>query len=149
MKVDVLMEAPHGDPEIRRTIRAAAAALSGQLDTPAESSLTVRVTGDAEVQALNKQFLAIDAPTDVLAFPAGDSIENEPPYLGDIIISLEAAKRQAVTGGHPLAHEVELLVVHGILHLLGHDHDDPDKKAAMWAAQAVVLGALGNPLSPP
>jgi probable rRNA maturation factor len=149
MKVDIRMEVPQRDPEIKRSIRTAAAAMARQVDLPEGASLSVLVTGDAEIQALNLQFLEIDAPTDVLAFPAGDPLEGDAPYLGDIIISLETAARQAEAGRHTLGREVELLVVHAMLHLLGHDHGAADDKTAMWTAQAAVLETLGNPLSPP
>jgi probable rRNA maturation factor len=149
MKVEIRMEAPHDDPKIKQAIDSAADALGQQVEAPADAALTVLVTGDDDVRALNNQFLDIDAPTDVLSFPSGDPIDGENPYLGDIIISLETAARQAEAGGHALAREVELLVIHGLLHLFGHDHGDPEGKSAMWAAQASALKTLGNPLSPP
>jgi probable rRNA maturation factor len=65
------------------------------------------------------------------------------PYLGDIAISLPRATAQAEAAGHPVAAELQLLTVHGVLHLLGHDHAEPEEKAAMWAAQAAVLATLG------
>jgi probable rRNA maturation factor len=65
-----------------------------------------------------------------------------------VIISYERAVVQAQGAGHPLEQEIELLVVHGILHLLGHDHTDPDQKVKMWAAQSEILTRLGNPISP-
>ena len=149
MKVDVRIDPPYRDRALAETIRRAAGALDTQVQVPANASLTVRVTGDEEVRKLNRQFLDVDAPTDVLAFPSGDPIEGELPYLGDIVLSLETAGRQAEAGGYDLAREIELLVIHGILHLLGHDHGDPEEKEAMWTAQSAVLEALGNPLSPP
>lgn len=128
--------------------RAALETISVML-TPEKADLTIVVTNDDQIHQINQDFLAVDAPTDVLAFPA-DYVDpdTDAKYLGDVIISYERALVQAQAGGHAIEHEIELLVVHGILHLLGHDHADPEEKARMWDAQAKVLHRLGNPLSP-
>jgi probable rRNA maturation factor len=76
------------------------------------------LTGDADIQDLNRDFLGIDAPTDVLSFPARDTSES----LGDIAISWQRARSQAASFGHPIETEIEILLLHGVLHLLGHDH---------------------------
>lgn len=113
------------------------------------AGLSLVISDDAQLHELNRQFLGIDAPTDVLSFPDGDlDPETGAVYLGDILISLPRAAAQAAAGGHPLAEELQLLVVHGVLHLLGHDHAEEDQKAAMWAAQAQVLERLGVGLRP-
>lgn len=108
--------------------------------------MTIVLTDDAQLHELNREFLGVDAPTDVLSFP---SSENDPetgvPYLGDILVSIPRATLQAQAAGHPLEAEVQLLVVHGTLHLLGHDHAEAEEKAAMWQAQAEVLSRLGLP----
>lgn len=127
--------------------QAAEAALAGQTE-PVE--LTVVLSDDPQLQALNREYLDIDTPTDVLAFPAGQADpETGSLYLGDILISVERARAQAAAGGHPLGDELQLLVVHGVLHLLGHDHGEAAEKERMWAAQAAVLKSLGLDLSPP
>ena len=112
----------------------------------ATGDLTVVLAGDAQLQALNRQYLGIDAPTDVLAFP-GSQLDPQSGimYLGDILISLAQAESQARAAGHSLASEVQLLVVHGVLHLLGHDHDEPGAKARMWTTQGEILRGLGLP----
>jgi len=108
------------------------------------SDLTIVLTDDAQLQRLNRDYLGIDAPTDVLSFPAGEEDpETGVRYLGDILISIPRAKRQAEAAGHPLEAEAQLLVVHGVLHLLGHDHAEADEKARMWQAQAEVMSKLG------
>ena len=123
--------------------RAADAALAHEA---AAGDLTVVLAGDAQLQALNRQYLGIDAPTDVLAFPGSQpDPESGVMYLGDILISLAQAEAQARAAGHPLESEVQLLVVHGVLHLLGHDHDEAEAKSRMWAAQGDVLRRLGLP----
>ena len=121
--------------------RAANAALDHEA---AAGDLTVVLAGDAQLQALNRQYLGIDAPTDVLAFPGSQpDPESGVIYLGDILISVAQAEAQALAAGHPLESEVQLLVVHGVLHLLGHDHDEAQAKSRMWAAQGDVLRGLG------
>lgn len=110
----------------------------------AHGDLTVVLTDDAQLHRLNRDYLGVDAPTDVLSFPASEpDPETDTYYLGDILISAPRAARQAEAAGHPLESEVRLLVVHGVLHLLGHDHTDSQEKAEMWSVQAEILEALG------
>lgn len=113
---------------------------------PAQVDLTIVLSDEAQLHELNLQFMGIDAPTDVLSFPAG---ETDPDsgllYLGDIIISVPRAQTQAAAAGHAASDELRLLVVHGVLHLLGYDHGDETEKQLMWARQAEVLQRLGCP----
>jgi probable rRNA maturation factor len=115
-----------------------------QQAAPAETDLTIVITNDEQLRELNRQYRHIDAPTDVLSFPA-DFIDpdNELPYLGDILISYERANTQASAAGHSTEAELQLLVVHGVLHLLGHDHADPEEKTQMWSDQSEILRQLG------
>lgn len=138
--------------------RAARAALENQSESP-DCELTIVLTDDERLQELNRNYLGIDAPTDVLSFPASetdgseingsesDGSEIDPEtgsrYLGDVLISLPYAARSAQKAAHPLESEVQLLAVHGVLHLLGHDHARPREKAKMWKAQAEILASLG------
>lgn len=114
----------------------------------AESSedydLTIAIRNDAELHKLNLEFLAVDAPTDVLSF-GSDEVDPETGrnYLGDIIISYDRAALQANNAGHPIDNEIQLLVVHGVLHLLGYDHDTLENKQKMWRLQAEILNQLG------
>ena len=129
------------EPEV---VERAAAATLEQQSAPAEDDLTIVLTDDEQLQDLNREFRDIDAPTDVLSFPSSESDpETGRRYLGDILISVQRAEEQAAVGGHPLEAEIQLLVVHGVLHLLGHDHAEAEEKARMWAAQAEVLARLG------
>jgi len=122
---------------------AAQAVLESQLAAP-DTEVTLVVSNDEQLQQLNRQFLGVDAPTDVLSFPAGyTDPETGAPYLGDVLISYPRAEAQAAAAGHPVENELQLLVVHGLLHLLGHDHLEEDEKARMWAAQAEILDRLG------
>lgn len=128
--------------------QAAEAALRvGKADAAGEMS--VALSDDAHLHEMNHQFLDVDAPTDVLSFPNGETDpDDQALYLGDVIISYERARAQAAAGGHALDDELRLLVVHGALHLLGHDHAEDDEKAVMWALQTQALEALGCPLRP-
>ena len=102
-----------------------------------EAELSIVLTDNEHLQELNLNYLGIDAPTDVLSFPASETDpESGARYIGDILISIPRAQSQADAAGHPLASEVQLLVVHGTLHLLGHDHAEPEEKARMWQAQS-------------
>jgi probable rRNA maturation factor len=106
--------------------------------------ITVLLADNPRLQELNRDYLGIDAPTDVLSFPASETDpETGAPYLGDILISIPRAEEQAQSGGHPLEAELQLLVVHGVLHLLGYDHADAKEKAKMWKSQAEILESLG------
>jgi probable rRNA maturation factor len=124
--------------------RAAKAALFQQ--SAPDADLTLVLTGDTQIQVLDRDFLGKDAPTDVLSFPASETDpETGRRYMGDIIISVPRAEAHAIAAGHPLESELSLLVVHGVLHLLGHDHAGAEEKARMWAAQSEVLTQLGIP----
>ncbi|MCX7669330.1 MAG: rRNA maturation RNase YbeY [Anaerolineae bacterium] len=123
---------------------AAALAYEGQTD----AELTLVITDDETVAALNRQYRGVDGPTDVLSFPAQEptpgfvSAPEAAAYLGDILIALPFTRRQAAGLGRPLAAELRLLAVHGVLHLLGYDHAEPDEEAAMWARQDAILSRL-------
>jgi len=131
--------------------KAASAALRHQSDLsrafsgrPENAELTIVLTDDAQLQELNRSYLDVDAPTDVLSFPSDQTDpETGSRYLGDILISVPRAAQQAAEAGHPVETEVQLLVVHGVLHLMGHDHAEAGEKARMWTAQAEILSELG------
>lgn len=121
--------------------RAARAALDHQ---SADGDLTIVLADNARLHELNRDYLGVDAPTDVLSFPASETDpDSGAPYLGDIILSIPRAESQAKAAGHSLADEMQLLVVHGVLHLLGHDHAKVRDQAKMWKAQAEILENLG------
>ena len=112
----------------------------------APSALSIIVTSSERVHELNRQYAGIDSPTDVLSFPVEESpysVEpGEPPYLGDVIIAFPVARTQAVERGHSVDVELYILTIHGVLHLLGYDHDTPDRQAEMWALESAALDAL-------
>ncbi len=117
------------------------------------SEITVVVADDETVRKLNAEYRGVDSVTDVLSFPA-DPLPPElageiddAPYLGDIVIAYPYATAQAASLGHDAADSLTLLVAHGTLHLLGYDHDTPERRAEMWAAQERALTALGISLA--
>ncbi|MFN2305188.1 MAG: rRNA maturation RNase YbeY [Anaerolineales bacterium] len=108
-----------------------------------EVDLTLRLTNDAEMLPLNRTFRGIDLTTDVLSFNQ-DFTDPETGrfYLGDIIISIERALEQAPKQDHTLNEECTYLAIHGILHLLGFDHDTPQKTAEMWKIQENIFNQV-------
>jgi probable rRNA maturation factor len=117
---------------------------------PAE--VTLLLADDDQLQSLNKEYRGINAPTDVLSFEAGETMpgmKEDEAYLGDIVISVPTAERQAKLGGHSLKAELQLLAVHGALHLLGYDHEEPEEKDRMWWVQASILAQLGAEIAGP
>jgi probable rRNA maturation factor len=110
------------------------------------TGLTIVITDDERVRRLNREYRGVDAPTDVLSFPADplpDEVESEPPYLGDLIMAYPYTAHQAEDVGHPLDDEFVLMAIHGTLHLLGYDHDKAESEEAMWSEQANALAAAG------
>jgi probable rRNA maturation factor len=106
--------------------------------------LTLVLTGDAQIQKLNRQYRGENKATDVLSFPADEEDpETGEHYLGDVVISVLRAQKQAAAGGHALQDELQLLAVHGVLHLLGYDHEQADQRTQMWALQDRILEKLG------
>lgn len=111
-------------------------------------SLTIVFQEDELLQRMNKQFLEMDAPTDVLSFPAEyTDPESHELYLGDVLISVPRAIEQASAGNHAVEDELQMLVVHGVLHLLGYDHKEETDRERMQVAQSTILKHLGNNLN--
>lgn len=140
--VDILNETRDRTLPVERLREAAIATLNEEYAAQ-EASLSVLLTGDVQLRRMNRQFRSEDKPTDVLSFPTGEVGAGADSYLGDIAISVQTARRQAEAGGHDLESELLLLTVHGVLHLLGHDHGQDEEQARMWAAQETILAKLG------
>jgi len=121
-----------------------------EIDIPVE--LGVVITGDQTVQRLNKIYRGKNEPTDVLAFPMSvqqdttDMSFISPPdgicHLGEIVISYPQAKRQCEEHGHMVEKELQLLIVHGILHLFGYDHEEVDERKRMHEKEKEILARL-------
>ena len=103
----------------------------------ARGAMTVAIVSDARVRALNRQFRNKDKATDVLSFPSEDR-----GYLGDVVIASGVAARQAREAGHPLRTEVRVLALHGLLHLLGYDHEHDDGRMARLERRLRKRGGL-------
>jgi len=114
-----------------------AAWLSSVAPARARGTMTVAIVPDARVRALNRKFRKKDKGTDVLSFPA-----EEPGYLGDVVISSGVAARQARAAGHSLATELRVLALHGLLHLLGYDHERDDGQMARLERRLRRMGGL-------
>ena len=96
-----------------------------QLDMP-KPEVDILVTDDVRMRDLNRRYRNRDKTTDVLSFPSGLPVQQEPRHLGDIVISAPKARAQAVEIGHDMDKELRFLVLHGVLHLLGYDHETDD-----------------------
>jgi probable rRNA maturation factor len=130
----------------RRGLERAAKVLMNEVGE-GEASLALTLVGDARMRRINRERRGQDAPTDVLSFPlygageaAPDGIER---LLGDIVISVPTARRQAAAYDAPLDAELKRLLVHGLLHLLGHDHRRPAERARMEAEERRLAAAIG------
>lgn len=118
---------------------------------PAPSyEICLRLTDDTEMQTINAQYRQQDKPTDVLSFaalevdlPQNPELTAEPLYLGDIVVSINTAQRQANQQEHSLSTELAWLTAHGLLHLLGWDHPDEESLIAMLKQQVILLQAIG------
>jgi probable rRNA maturation factor len=112
-------------------------------------SLDIALSSDAEVRALNAQYRGKDKPTNVLSFPAMDipagSASNGSRFIGDVILAYETTAAEAAAEGKALNAHAAHLAVHGMLHLLGHDHETDDEADEMEALETAILGKLGFP----
>ncbi len=127
-------------------VRRDAAHLLRQLELGAE--LSVALVGDAEMRELNAAYRHIDRPTDVLSFALAEdaATPGQPRLLGDVVISLDTAARQAARRGAAVLDEVRTLLAHGLLHLLGYDHErSPADARRMFALQRRLVGRLPPP----
>ena len=120
-------------------------AMLSALELP-RAELSVLITNDREIQKLNREHRQKDKPTDVLAFAMDESVPDPEGILGDVVISLDTADRQARARKRPLIEEVRFLLAHGVLHLIGYDHAEPAEKRQMVAMtrKLVRLAPLPN-----
>ena len=125
--------------------------LNDYLPTAPSYEVSLRLTTDTEIQTLNSQYREQDKPTDVLAFASLEAnlpqseemLASMPLYLGDIIVSVDTAQRQAQQQEHSLSTELAWLTAHGLLHLLGWDHPDEESLMEMLQQQVILLEKIG------
>jgi probable rRNA maturation factor len=149
--VDIAVEAGAWPPTraLRSLVRKAvdAALRQAGVDAGTGSELSVVFSDDAHIRRLNAGWRGKNKPTNVLSFPAFPVKPGEklPPMLGDIVLAAETVAREAVVEGKPLDHHITHLVVHGVLHLLGHDHEDEADAESMEALERAALARLAIP----
>ena len=143
MVVEVRSEVASAGRHLRR-LRSRARAFLTVLDLR-DVELSVLLTDDAGIRILNREWRHKDRPTDVLSFPAGEPPPGAtgPRHLGDVILSLDTARRQARAYRRALGDELDLYLAHGLLHLLGHDHHRHRDAERMAALEARLLGRPG------
>ena len=146
MTVELRSDHPAG-AKIAARLRARGRAHLVALGRP-DAELSVLLTGDRTIRSLNRRWRGVDRATDVLSFPLHDP-PGSASMLGDVAISVDTAGRRARREGRPLLAEVDRYLVHGILHLLGHDHERPGQARVMAALEASVLGGAGLVTSAP
>ena len=142
--IDIEIEDPawtQAEPATEALALAAAQAALASEGADAEG-VTLLLTDDATVRELNARFRDQDKPTNVLSFPAPHNPER---FLGDVALAYGVCAREAAEQGKPLAHHLQHLVAHGVLHLLGYDHISDDEAQAMEGLERVVLAGLGVP----
>jgi probable rRNA maturation factor len=114
------------------------------------SSVSLTLVRDPAIRAINREHRGKDAPTDVLSFPLLDDPSDVSPegterLLGDIVVSVDTAARQAADYDATVAAEVDRLLIHGVLHLMGHDHMEPEERARMEAEERRLADTIGMP----
>lgn len=124
-------------PQLRRAARLAWS--RGSQADPARNSLTILLTDDAKLRTLNRDFRGKDKATNVLSFPNSET----GPYLGDIAVAFGVTEREAKEAGKPFAAHASHLVVHGVLHLLGYDHERAREAQVMEPLEIAILAELG------
>ncbi|PVM89930.1 rRNA maturation RNase YbeY [Caulobacter endophyticus] len=134
------------EPETEALVwRAAQAVLDAHEDVEGKA-IVILLADDDSVQALNRDFRHKDYATNVLSFPAAqDPASNPEGQIGDIALAYGVCAREAAEQGKPLAHHLQHLVAHGVLHLLGYDHEGDDEAEAMEALEREILAGLDVP----
>ena len=127
-------------PELTQVCQTALNAGAAQMQATGEVS--VLLTDDTEIQTLNRDWRGKDTPTDVLSFPAS---EVDAPFLGDIAVSLGVTRKDAEARDSGLDQHLSHLLIHGLMHLLGHDHKDDTEAAEMESLEIAALASLGWP----
>lgn len=141
----VLVDARRGGPGAARWAKHLEALAHRFLDVLRlrDAELSLSLVGDRAIHRLNREWRQVDRPTDVLSFPSGGAPGPGPTLLGDVVISMDTARRAARANGLRLGDELALYLAHGLLHLLGHDHHQPDEARVMARLERRLLGRAG------
>jgi probable rRNA maturation factor len=142
--IDIAVASPlwEAQPLAVQTVREAIAAAATALATPS-GDVSIVLTDDASIAALNHEWRGIDKPTNVLSFPAAKpGLQGPPPQLGDVIVAYETLAREAAEQAKPFLHHLTHIAVHGYLHLLGYDHRTDSEAGAMEALERDILSRL-------
>ena len=147
MEINVLIDKGFDGCPAPRWLESVARQVLEAQGAGAEAEMGLLIATQERVKELNREYLGEDAPTDVLAFSAreeGDALPFvHPPdgllHLGEVIIAYSQAVIQAEEHGHPVKKEMAILIIHGLLHLLGYDHDQPDSERRMKAREKELL----------
>lgn len=148
LSIDVLVQSPQwealaGAGELAERAVAAALARAG-VPVQAGAELSVALSDDADVRRLNAQWRGLDKPTNVLSFPAAEPGElARAPHIGDIVLAYETVAREARDDGKTLTDHTAHLIIHGVLHLLGFDHETDVEAEAMETLEIAALADLG------
>ncbi len=129
-------------PSVVALATAAADAALAEVGAPALGDVAILLADDVAIQALNARFRDQDRPTNVLSFPAGPGSQGQ---AGDIALAYGVCAGEAAAQAKPLAHHLQHLTIHGVLHLFGYDHDDEDEALVMEGLERRILAGLGVP----
>lgn len=140
--VNVLIEGFEVPEELSSFLMECGERVMGAEGCGEDAELSIAIVDDAGIQELNSKYRGIDSPTDVLSFPQEDD-----RILGDVVISLETAERQASEEGRPLKEELCILLIHGVLHLLGYDHEEEEEAEEMEEREAEIKAAMSDLLT--
>jgi len=133
-------------PRAAAIVKTAVLAAAKAVSTP-RAELAIVLCDDSAIRALNRKWRGQNAPTDVLSFPAPAPGKNQPasPYIGDIVIAYETTAREAAAEGKPFKHHLAHLAVHGLLHLLGYDHQSDREAQKMERVERAILEQIAIP----
>jgi probable rRNA maturation factor len=149
VEIDLMVEAGTwpDQADLLLLVERAVAAIFAETGTQGASELSIVFSDDAHIQALNAGWRGKDRPTNVLSFPAFPPSRGSllPPMLGDIVLASETVARESAMENKPLDHHITHLVIHGLLHLLGHDHETDAEADEMEAIERAALARLAIP----
>ncbi len=142
------------DPEAAADLERLAGFLLDELRMARDAELSISLVDEEAMAELHAEWMGEPGPTDVLSFPM-DELREPAPHegpvsgvLGDVVLCPAVARRQAVVAGHSPLHELRVLFTHGVLHLLGHDHAEPDEERAMFGRQQELVARYEQWLEP-